>query len=215
MCLHLCLCLCVTSFELCLVKWHSIWPTNHPIDRSISIALKPLLSNQLRSSFAYFHQINVANNSHILSFLGIYLCCGVFSAPFSFVKGFLFSCFFTLFCFSLHGLRWEHWEIMIIGSTLKAANQSTLMNERRLKSSFTFNQVVKLPLLLLPLCVPLFVSCVFCCVLFHFSTFLFRLNAWVRIFFLRCLSCAWSSVYTHIHTQHTPNNWTILFHKQS
>lgn len=47
------------------------------------------------------------------------------------------------------------------------------MNEKQLKSSFTFNQVVKL--------LPLF-SCSRFLFLFYFSTFLFRLNAWVRVF---------------------------------
>lgn len=112
-------------------------------------------------------------------------------------------------------LRWEHWEIMIIGSTLKAANQSTLMNERRLKSSFTFNQVVKLlPLsLLLPLRVPFLYLVLFCFAVYCVLCFIFLpfFSNWMLefVFSFICVFLARDLPFTRNAHTHTPNNANV------
>lgn len=110
-------------------------------------------------------------------------------------------------------LRWEHWEIMIIGSTLKAANQSTLMNERRLKSSFTFNQVVKLlPLsLLLPLRVPFLYLVLFCFAVYCVLCFIFLpfFSNWMLEFVFSFIGVFLARDLPFTHNAHTPNNANV------
>lgn len=92
-------------------------------------------------------------------------------------------------------------KIMIIGQTLKAANQSTLMNEKWLKSSFTFNQVVKL----LPLFF-FFLSFFVLCFL-YLSFPIERLTSCVFLFHCRALSFLRVILPFTLNTQHQNVEW--------